>query len=64
MNKTSVDKGQRGLTLTKVVKKEDFLAFFTGMNEISSIVLIEMSTECGRRRDLGKMWVKFRYLLA
>jgi len=59
MNKTSVDKGQLGLACAKVVKKGDFLAFFAGLNEISSLIL-ESGNSCGRKKprlgeDVGKI---------
>ena len=54
MNKTSVDKGQQGLACTKVVKKEDFLAFFAGMNEISNLELEEVSFWERKKARLGE----------
>ena len=54
MNKTSLDKGQRGLACAKVVKKGDFLAFFAGMNEISSLILEEVSSQGRKRARLGE----------
>ena len=59
MNKTSVDKGQRGLACAKVVKKGDFLAFFAGLHEISSLIL-EYGNSRGRKKerlgeDVGKI---------
>ena len=54
MNKTSVDKGQRGLTCAKVVKKGDFLAFFAGMNEISSLTLAEVRSRGRKKKRLGE----------
>jgi len=59
MNKTSVDKGQRGLACAKVVKKGDFLAFFAGMKEISSLIL-EYGNSRGRKKErLGEDVGKF-----
>jgi uncharacterized protein YehS (DUF1456 family) len=54
MNKTSVDKGQRGLACAKVVKKGDFLAFFAGMNEISSLILEYGNSRGSKNARLGE----------
>ena len=54
MNKTSVDKGQRGLACAKVVKKGDFLAFFAGMNEISSLILEYGNSRGSKKARLGE----------
>ena len=48
-----MDKGQRGLARAKVVKKGDFLAFFHGMKEKSSLVLEDMSSRRRKKRRLG-----------